>query len=64
MKRGIALSLFILFFAANFAEAKVELFHKSSDKKIMTLPCIMSYTDALGRSVRVIRTNPMVIFLR
>jgi hypothetical protein len=64
MKRGIVISLFLIFCAANFAEANVGFFNKYSDKKITVPSCVMSYTDAQGIMVRVIRTVPMIIYVR
>lgn len=35
-----------------------------SGKKIVSSPCIMSYTDFMGNAVRVIRSNPITIVIK
>jgi hypothetical protein len=45
------------------AEAKLRLFSKGEKKMILSNPCVMSYTDDVGKITRVIRSNPIIIIL-
>lgn len=36
----------------------------SHDKAIISNACVMSYTDAFGRAIRVIRSNPLTVYLK
>jgi hypothetical protein len=43
--------------------AQARLFGGAS-RMIIANPCVMSYTDALGKQLRVVRTNPLIIMIK
>jgi hypothetical protein len=62
MKVKLLFLLIVFVFISGFFH--VEALAREKDGKITSDACIMSYTDGFGKTLKVIRTNPLVIALR
>lgn len=66
MKVLLSCLVFMLFVTGMSAEAAVNfrLYGNRGEGKILSAACIMSYTDRLGGITRVMRGNPVTIYIR
>jgi len=61
MSRIFAILILIILVLSFGAEAKMQ---EPAGNKILSNPCILSYTDAMGKSLRVIKSNALIVFLK
>lgn len=66
MKDFLCWSVIALLLTGACAEAAVtkKMSGNRNDGKILSNGCVMSYTDSVGNFIRVIRGNPITIYLR
>lgn len=54
----------VLFSAIAMLKEGTFAFQWSHERSIVSNACVMSYTDSFGRSLWVIRSNPLTVYIR